>query len=323
MPISLCLLCYVLPQHWKYDESSDTHYLDSEGFGAGIWGVFLLVFPLVYIGFKEPSNETLKLPQPDLSDAVSPEDLKLVFGKVPSYMRILDFLVILVRFAGNIAFISYNFLNLPPRDPNERLNQAKHIVTWVEFPVAMLMAFLSVTGLLGWIVGKKVCGMWLCKILKGTGQFSVLLCLPLANPMKMIDRMNKTRKRIFIFFGLVYILFVPTSILSIMIKVAQVDFITEKIYWDWTIWNWFAFAGFINNLAGLVPDNVFIQIDAIFRFITANNPAESRIRWLRALGDALRKQYGWRGLILMSSLKAEDVGILLNKSIRPESLVPQ
>jgi len=238
-------------------------------------------------------------------------------------MRILDFLVILVRFAGNIAFISYNFLNLPPRDPNERLNQAKHIVIWVEFPVAMLMAFLSVTGLLGWIVGKKVCGIGLCSILKGTGKFSVLSCLPLANPMKMIDRMRKTKKELFFFFGLVYILFVPTSILSIMIKVAQVDFITEKIYWDWTIWNWFAFAGFINNLAGLVPDNVFIQIDAIFRFITANNPAESRTQWLRALGDALRKQYGWRGLILMSSLKAEDVGILLNKSIRPESIVPQ
>jgi len=102
---------------------------------------------------------------------------------------------------------------------------------------------------------------------------------------------------------------VPTAILSIMIKVAQVDFITEKIYWDWTIWNWFALAGFINNLVGLFPNKDEIQIDAIFLFIDADD-IESNEKWHAALGDVL--QYRRGKLILMSCLSAKDVGLLLN-----------
>jgi len=239
----------------------------------------------------------------------------------------------LTRFAGNMAYISYNFWNLPRRDPAERLNQAKHIVVWVE-SLTIFFACLTVTNLLLWMAGKKLCGKTLhrlCQWLKGLGKFSVLLSLKYFNPMNMIDFMKKMQKKSA--HKVVWELFliamcVPTAILSIMIKIAQVDFITEKFYWDWTIWNWFALAGFINNLASLITNKDKVQIDAIFLFITAND-VESPEKWHAALGDALYEQYGKGGLILMSCVNAEDVGILLNtrscleSSDRLFELVPQ
>jgi len=115
---------------------------------------FLILTPLICFGLKKPSEETFNLSQPILSSTLSPEDLKLVFGNSPLFWRTLQFLSILVRFAGNVAFISYNFKNLPPRDPDERLNQAKHIVTWVEFPCIIFGAFVCVAHLLIWMAGK-------------------------------------------------------------------------------------------------------------------------------------------------------------------------
>jgi len=198
----------------------------------------------------------------------------------------------------------------------------------------MLVAVGMVKYLLLWMVGKKLPGVVLlrmCEGLKGLGAFSVLLSLKFLNPMNMIDFMKRLQKKsahVVVWELFQIAMCVPTAILSIMIQVAQVDFITEKMYWDWTIWNWFALAGFINNLASLISNKDRIQIDAIFRFINAND-VESNKKWHMALGDVLAKQYGRGGLIFLSCLNAEDVGILLNTGSRLETsdklfeLVPQ
>jgi len=124
------------------------------------------------------------------------------------------------------------------------------------------------------------------------------------------------------------VMFVAMAIMTIMIKLAQVDFITEKIFGDWTIWNWFALAVFINNIVGLFPNEDVAEIAVVFRFITPNVVGSNGM-WNKALRDALFKQYGRVGLLLMCSLNAEDVSILLNTGRRFESsdkmfeLVPQ
>jgi len=97
--------------------------------------------------------------------------------------------------------------------------------------------------------------------------------------MNMIDYIQQEQKKegpLGAVSGLVvWAMLVPTTMMSIMINVAQVDFITEKIYWDGTIWNWLALAVFINNLAGVIGDKNSVQIDAIFRFIDANGVESS------------------------------------------------
>jgi len=84
------------------------HYLDSGGIAAGIWGVFFLVMPL-YRRFKESAEKTVNLPQPILSGALSPKNLKLVFGDSPSYSCTLQFLILLARCAGNNAFCCHGW----------------------------------------------------------------------------------------------------------------------------------------------------------------------------------------------------------------------
>ena len=46
-------------------------------------------------------------------------------------------------------------------------------------------------------------------------------------------------------------------------KIAEVDFITEKHWWDWEWWNYLVLAGFLNNLASLQGDQTEMELRVV------------------------------------------------------------
>merc|ERR1719454_35464 len=83
----------------------------------------------------------------------------------------------------------------------------------------------------------------------------------------------------------------PTAILALMVKIAQVDFVTEKIYWDWTLVDWLRLARFTNNIIGLIPDQSDVRVGAIFEYLF---PADSKfqVRWGTFFTVQLLESYG-------------------------------
>ena len=86
----------------------------------------------------------------------------------------------------------YNFRTLPIRDPLERLNQAKHIVTWFEFRIkfsqchcVVMFAFLRSVNGEGYVR--------LVECLRLLASYSVLKSIPRANPINAFSEVSKAK----------------------------------------------------------------------------------------------------------------------------------
>ncbi len=51
---------------------------------------------------------------------------------------------------------------------------------------------------------------------------------------------------------------------AVLVKILQVSFVSDSYYKDWSLEEWFLFAGFINQLTGIIPHLGRLQIDAAF-----------------------------------------------------------
>lgn len=226
---SIWFLGWVVPHHWKYEESSHLHYLDTWGIGAAVWGALSAIFVVHFVVYQPPppfKDHQLKQPNVPSSRGLDPSDFQDVFEW--TWMRLVKVLALFGKLALNITFIGYNFYSLPPRDPDETLNQAKHAVSWLE------------TGLMGFFIlllFVNLAASQANEFRRGLGllsSFSVLKAISFANPMKVMqDLQKKYRAEGFgaALLSVAFLLFMlPLGIASVMVKLAQVDFVTDKLY---------------------------------------------------------------------------------------------
>lgn len=311
---SVWLLGWVVPHHWKYEESSHLHYLDTWGIGAAVWGAFSAIFVVHFVVYQPPppfKDHQLKQPNVPSSRGLDPSDFQDVFEW--TWMRLVKVLALFGKLALNITFIGYNFYSLPPRDPDETLNQAKHAVSWLE------------TGIMGFFIlllFLALAASQANEFRKGLGllsSFSVLQSISNANPMQVMQGLQKNYRvhgfgGAFMSAAMMLIMF-PLAIASVMVKLAQVDFVTDELYWDWTWWNYLQLAGFINNLASLGPNMTNVSLEAVWQFLELDSRGADP--WLKALCRKLVHHYGFsRGMLYVLTISEVDVYKLLNMNNR-------
>jgi len=357
--VGVVLLCYVLlflipvavlwgavvPQHWKYDAHSARHYLDSTGVGAATWGwivIMTLLSSSAYFFGKLFSRLVLRQEVSELTEKyadrmptfVGFEDSNIegVFGFVSGSrhwgMRAVKVFLLFARAMTNAGAAVVNFMDLPTRAPAAPLNQAKHIIAWVEFPWIMLLLLSVLLNLVRLGNGNQAVLIPAVENLKKASRFSVLQSLPLAHPVnaftKFLDIKDHYGQAFAWSFLLSLLFLVPTAVLSVLVKVSQVSFVTESIYWNWEVTDYIQLAGFINNLTALLPEEDSIKTDSLLDYVivpAADAESDHRLAgdvaafWLSDLANKLMEQYGLRnGFIMFATLTSQEVGRILKES---------
>ena len=319
---SVWCLGWVVPHHWKYEESSHLHYLDTWGIRAAVWGALFVIIAIGLVLYEHsPPFKDHGLKQPNLpsSQGLDPSDFQEVFEL--TWMNLVKVLVLFGKVALNITFIGYNFYSLPRRDPDEPLNQAKHAVSWVETGMIGFFILALFTNSLPVCRNLSAHVFLVRKDLENLSGFSVLQSISLANPMKVIPDLQR-RYRVGGFGGALLsvasmLFFFCSAIASVMVKLAQVDFVTDEVYWDWSWWNFLQLAGFINNLAGLGPNMTDVRLEAVWQFLELDSRGAEP--WLRALFSNLVDHYGFsRGMMYALTISDVDVYKLLNMNNRKQ-----
>mmetsp|Transcript_12523 Transcript_12523/g.24413 ORF Transcript_12523/g.24413 Transcript_12523/m.24413 type:complete len:349 (+) Transcript_12523:71-1117(+) len=326
--LAVKLFVWDVPRHLRKDEKSGMQYLDSEGLGAVLWGCVALLLGIV-LSLRKWGNdegdpkELFMEPQVPSELGLDEDNLSSVFEAEPSLLRCAKFAACLAQACGNVAFITWVFFTLPPRSPTERLNQAKHLVSWFEFPITCAVASLLLI-LIPFVclTGKKNQSTVIAKNLTNMRRFSVLLSLPLANPIKAFDGFQQVKKKEGFLPAAGTLLYtmaiMPVAVMALLVKVSQMAFVNEKIYWDWELGDWLRLAGFANNVISIIPPTGSQYITGVFQFLRMQEPV-LQDKWERALGQSLGETRGvFVAVVIMSTLSAEDVCKLLNICNRVE-----
>eukprot|EP00438_Fugacium_kawagutii_P011041 Skav217108 [mRNA] locus=scaffold1627:105176:105859:- [translate_table: standard] len=221
-----------------------------------------------------------------------------------------------------------NFHALPKRDPTEVANMAKHSVAWFEFPAAILFPLVVFIHTARLCTSSHVDLPGIVDPLQKGGSFSALRALPMANPMNAMDAIAvaKTTKGLgfALAVGLMYSVTVPVAIMAVLVKLYQVDFATETIIDQWTLFDYLAFAAFINNLAGLRGDITSGKKQAIMATRDSKDPEAFLKVWEGNLATTLQEVYGTSlGLVILATVSVEDLCQLLNPSLRPQKASPE
>jgi hypothetical protein len=105
------------------------------------------------------------------------------------------------------------------------------------------------------------------------------------------------------------------SVASLLVKVTQVDFVTERTYSDWTLFEWFRLASFANSIVGIInlrniQENVLRKQMEI---------AENEIRqdifddWMYQLDLLLIEVYGYsKACMIKATIRVDDLILLLS-----------
>ena len=67
-----------------------------------------------------------------------------------------------------------------------------------------------------------------------------------------------------------------------MVNKAQVDFVTGKLYWSWTMLEWLRLYGLVNNVVGIIPDQGEVTTNAVLEHVGGDDPHLSE-KWKKGL----------------------------------------
>lgn len=325
----------VMPKRLLTDPSSGRYYLDSAGVGAATWAWLIFVKScciLVSVG-AECDNDKVNPHNSEREKAASlskqlasldTSGATCVLGSLSLRYRSAKVMLLFARALINISFIIFSFITLPKRDPNERLNMAKHIVSWVELPLIIIMCLtFCCSSVLSVLSGNAEVVYFTAKLLRSIGKVSVLMTVPLVHPVAALEQLmtswNKRGKRgiVLVVFRMIFL--VPTAVLCLLVKIEQVEFVAEDFYYGWSLSDYIKLAGFINHLVAVIPDADDIKMETILSCsIVKNgsdpNPAYNIAELWRQ--DFIRKvvrQLGVRISFLSSAtLVSTDLMVLLH-----------
>ena len=313
----------------KQVPNKDAVYLDSIGIGASIWAVLIvmIVLQVAYGQVTIDQIEEIPISESDLQQAFGTRAQLLHFLPYPS-LRLCRTVALALQAVLNITFMFYNFLVLPERNPLEHLNMSKHIVSWVEFPMACLGCFsLTLEGIRFVCQQNPGACLSLSNVISGMANFSVLSAFPYANPMKfarvLSPHLQDENRSWLSIVGLAIhgVVLAFAGVLSVIIKVEQVDFITEKVVSKWTMWECFALLGFLNNLAGLRLDGDQEKIYGVMRAHRGTKESEKKLKkyfseWRKEFIAHSMIQYGPLGaLIIVCTMSADDICVVLKRDL--------
>ncbi|CAE7829247.1 unnamed protein product [Symbiodinium sp. CCMP2592] len=217
----------------------------------------------------------------------------------------------------NISFIVYNFVTVPPRNSEEHLNMSKHIVAWLELPICIGFAFALHQVFLVAVFGRPRAAALLSSNVRSCADFSLIRVLPMANPLTLAKHIRPILQNGWYWMALgqflVTLWLLPAAVLCVVIKVEQVDFIATLPIPEWSPWEFFALAGFINNLSGIRGDTDLLKMYGALRLRrgTEENEAQLRVhlvQWRRELVEFNSSLFGFFAAVGIDlSLSADDI----------------
>jgi len=157
--------------------------------------------------------------------------------------------------------------------------------------------------------------------LRGAAQYSVLGALAALSPASLSSRWNHLENfgcmRVLIM-AIIVPFYAAVAMLSLVVKVAQLDFIALQSFAEWNILDWLNVLAFANNVAGIVDHDaiarrgVFEQLRAEDLQVSGASAAEMQEAWSEVLGKRLQRMYGpCRAVFHCATLSPKDYARLL------------
>ncbi|CAE7571911.1 unnamed protein product [Symbiodinium sp. CCMP2456] len=291
------------------------------------------VFFFIHVSIHgKPQAETPKLESMDVrvSTDLSDADVRAVFGESVMLSRVAAFTWRSGRAVANLLYLSYNAFKTGKTLNTQRAwNLECKIVAYGEGVFALAFFFTILTNLIrpSKEVGVNQGRLNVRGALSALANFSILKCIPLVNPAKAMEVMSKLQATrygpgFFLYAAAacyLILIMLPLALMAVLVKVSQLHFITQAV--QWTPWDYFAFAFFINALAG-IPGNVdHDRISAMFRLINAAEAETFERRYMLKVAEQLADSYGdWIGIVMLITMSPTDVCQLLNKGNRTQPL---
>jgi len=157
--------------------------------------------------------------------------------------------------------------------------------------------------------------------LRGAAQYSVLGALTALSPASLLSRWNHLDKFGFmrvLIMAIIVPFYAAVAMLSLVAKVAQVDFIALRSCAEWNILDWLNVLAFANNVAGIVDHDaiarrgVFEQLRAEDLHVAGASAAEMQAAWSEVLSIHLQRMYGpGRAVFHCATLSPKDYARLL------------
>ena len=276
---------YAVDGQWVRKDGTNEWYLSSLGLASVM---FVIIVP--YLTFLMVLEHVARAENHDdvYFSACPMNDVEKVFGdrEKPKLMpeRCFRIFRLFVRVILNFCFFTYSLASLPPRDPDEPMNQTRHLLAWLEFSGLCFFVlwwgfhtvllnipdipflrkvescdcirdFLRFLGLHG-EPGEPENRLRRVELIHQMADFSALRLLRLANPEEFMARVNFAHQKgrgwllaaevASVIFGAVI------GVASMILKVSTTAFTAGTLITEWDEMQWLTLFGFLNNLAGLV-----------------------------------------------------------------------
>ncbi|CAE7647476.1 unnamed protein product [Symbiodinium sp. CCMP2456] len=248
----------VLPGQWLSQNGKT--YLSSMGLGSMLLMIlipYLTLATLLEHMAQRQNDEGAIIAK--LNEQIQASDVKKAFGDHPKLdlSRRLRVYRICARALLNIFLFSYSLASLGPRDPDEPLNQTKHVLAWLEFfgiwTLALLFLLKPVVVLNARFLEIPVFALYRAQTVRALANFSALALLQRANPQLCFDRMARAPNATVLLAEVVSSLFgAALGVAAMVCKISTTAFIANTLFWDWDILQWLTLAGLLNNIAGLL-----------------------------------------------------------------------
>lgn len=322
--------------HVTRNEADDTFFLDSAGIGCTVWAFLFLVLAVTWIGRTEKGEEHVFANYGSLA-CVPSERGSLDSASIRDrfihdmHIRFCKTVCFLGQVAFNGYFITQIFVTLPPRDPHEQMNFARHMVSWVEFSAFWVIFFAGMLSFLGGVLCTRESYLsYVClRCVHSLGKCSVLRSLPMASPFAFWDKLQAATAYLGrLGFGehlslarlipmlLLYGLLVWCAVLAVLMKIVQLDFVTDRLYTEWSFGSYISLCGVLNNLATMSSRSVKDDAILMFKLLSLHEP-DACSGWLRDLWSTTCGVLGVYGaFIVFSTLSVDDIAWLLNSNNR-------
>lgn len=355
----------VITNEQRYDDGANLHYLTSEGLGYCAWLVWTLVF-LVPVHVSIVAGTVIPIKRLS-SKGLTDSRLQMVFGNMSfgdMSLRAAKFTFKTARALFNPAMIVCRFIGLPPRDPDQPLNQAKHIVAWWElggliglvsiaagimnqtlprgYGMIWLLSLGAWFGSLVYFLVSRTSGHFLVVIvayafflvnikmpshwagvaskIDNTARYSILNSLQLLSISGFQSKLNSLRvlgpMKFLVMAGLVPLLCAFAG-MSLLVKITQLDFVFDELYWDWSATEWLNLLAITNNIVGIMDLEKIARIGIFEQLrqdagLTEHTAEAICMNWMKHFGHKLAEMWGGpMAVFICATVTPADIAAVL------------
>lgn len=302
----------------KTDAQSGVTYDSAQGIFCCVLGVVFAVkavfFPLAIATAVDPSHvkQLDAIPVPQLPDRTFHHDLNVLPFSLP---RKGKFAWLVFKAVANMVSTYIVYWSLPPRDPSQWLNEARYYVASIELLLGLSLPFsffnsARVRNVQG--TANALVSMGSMSSLRGLSRASPSMAL--RHAWGLVSHVGLSLTSAIFAVSVVTIVGGSASLMALLVKMNQINFVTEASVWSWSLIQWVHLAGFVNNLTGILPDHEKMKIRGILEFLEPKNLRIFDMKVGQEWAAGLLEEFGFLSAVMIwSTLTASDVGKLLNK----------